>query len=64
MKDIFKKLTAKYFFLTYMPEMKSTWRKKMSGKNSNGNPVDFSEVEKQKIKELLPKMLDDILRGS
>lgn len=30
MKDIFKKLTAKYFFPNCMPEMKSTWRKKMS----------------------------------
>ena len=62
MNEIFKYITAKYFFEEYCPSVKS-WNKKLSGKNSNGNPVDFTEADKAAIKKALKKLFKD-LEGS
>lgn len=59
MDGIFKYIVAKYFFPKYAPNVKS-WNKKLSGKNSNGNPVDFTDQDKKEIKKGLKQLFKDL----
>lgn len=56
---IWKYIKGEKFLKDYAPHIKSV-KKKMSGKNSNGNPIDFSHAEKQQIKAALKKLVDEI----
>lgn len=44
------------FIKDFLPEIKAV-KKKLSMKNSNGNPVDFTKKEKREIKKALLKMI-------
>lgn len=55
-------LKASNFFPVYCPEIKD-WKKKMTGKNGRGNPVEFSTAEKKQIKAALKSLFKD-LEGS
>ena len=59
---IFEYIKAAKFFPTYCPEIKD-WKKKMTGKNGRGNPVEFSAAEKKQIKAALKSLFKD-LEGS
>lgn len=52
---IFKYIKADSFFRDYLPHIKN-YKKKIVGRNSRGNPCDFSEKEKAEIKEALKKL--------
>jgi hypothetical protein len=58
---IFDYIKAAKFFPKYAPTVKA-WKKKISGKNSNGNPIDFTEADKVEIKKGLKEFLRDINR--
>ncbi len=51
---IFEYIKAAKFFPNYYPEIKD-WKKKMTGKNGRGNPIEFSAAEKKQIKLKLKK---------
>ncbi|GAC1494828.1 MAG: hypothetical protein NVS1B13_25200 [Flavisolibacter sp.] len=57
--NLFKYIVAKYFFQDYAPKVKS-WNKKLSGKNSNGNPVEFTDRDKKEIKRGLKNLFKDL----
>lgn len=59
---IWKYIKAASFFPAYCPEIKD-WKKKMTGKNGRGNPVEFSAGEKKQIKAALKSLFKD-LEGS
>jgi hypothetical protein len=61
MKDVFKYIKAAKFFSEYAPNIPA-WKKKVSGKNSNGNPLDFTEPEKETIKQALLKLFHDLTK--
>lgn len=56
---IFEYIKAAKFFPTYCPEIKD-WKKKMTGKNGRGNPVEFSAAEKKQIKTALKSLFKDL----
>lgn len=62
MREIFKYIVAKYFFSDYAPNVKS-WNKKLSGKNSNGNPVDFTEADRKEIKKGLKQLFKNLTKS-
>jgi hypothetical protein len=55
-------LKASKFFPSYCPEIRD-WKKKITGKNGRGNPVEFSAAEKKQIKTALKSLFKD-LEGS
>ena len=57
--NILKYINSAAFFRDYLPHIKSV-KYKMRGKNSKGNPVDFSEAEKKEIKAALKKLFKDL----
>lgn len=59
MPDIFKYIVASSFIADYCPTIKN-YKKKLSGKNSNGNKIDFTEADKQLIREGLNKLFKDL----
>ena len=59
MNNIFKYIVGKYFFKDYAPNV-ADWKKKMSGKNGRGNPIDFKENDKKEIKAALKKLFKDL----
>lgn len=48
-------IKAAQFFPAYAPEVKD-FRRKMSGKNSNGNPISFTDTDKAAIRAGLSKL--------
>jgi len=56
---IWKIIKASSFFPLYCPNIKD-WKKKMTGKNGRGNPVEFSAAEKKQIKVALSKLFKDL----
>lgn len=59
MKDIWKFIKADQFFPAYCPEVKN-FKRKISGHNGRGNPVEFTEEEKKQIKKGLKILFKDI----
>lgn len=59
---IWRFLKASSFFPVYCLEIKD-WKKKKTGKNGRGNPVEFSAAEKKQIKAALKSLFKD-LEGS
>jgi len=55
-KMIWDYIKAANFFPAYCPEIKD-WKKKMTGKNGRGNPLDFTKEEKRLIKEGLKRLI-------
>ncbi len=53
--NIWTYIKADSFFRDYLPHVKN-YKHKIRGKNGRGNPVDFSEQEKQQIVEALRKL--------
>lgn len=58
---IFNYIKAKNFFPKYAPSVVD-WKKKMSGKNGRGNPVDFSTADNKAIKAGLKQLFKDICK--
>lgn len=56
---MFKYIVAKYFFKDYAPTV-INWRKKLSGKNTNGNPIAFTSSDKAAIRKGLKQLLKDM----
>ena len=56
---IWKLIKATKFFPLYCPNIKD-WKKKMTGKNGRGNPVEFSADEKKQIKAALKSLFKDL----
>lgn len=52
---IFKYIKADSFFRDYLPHIRN-YKHKIRGKNGRGNACDFSEDEKQEIKNALEKL--------
>jgi hypothetical protein len=52
-------IKASNFFPLYCPNIKD-WKKKMTGKNGRGNPVEFSAAEKKQIKAALKSLFKDL----
>lgn len=52
-------IKASKFFPLYCPKIKD-WKKKMTGKNGRGNPVEFSADEKKQIKAALKVLFKDL----
>jgi hypothetical protein len=63
MKNAFNYIKAAKFFPDYAPNIPA-WKKKISGKNSNGNPVDFTEAEKTEITKALKQLIKDLTKPS
>lgn len=53
-------IKADQFFPTYCPEIKN-YKHKIAGKNTRGNPLDFTDAEKKVIKKGLKKLFKDIV---
>jgi len=53
--QIFNYIKASNFFPKYLPEIKD-WKRKMSGRNGRGNPLEFSADEKKQIRQALGKL--------
>lgn len=49
------------FFPKYAPQIKN-WKKKMSGFNGKGNPIDFSHSDNEQIKKGLKKLIIEVLQ--
>ena len=60
-KMIFKYVKADQFFQAYLPNIKN-YKRKISGRNGRGNPLEFSEAERQQIKAALKKLFADLSR--
>ena len=52
-------IKAANFFPKYCPEIKD-WKKKMTGKNGRGNPIDFTKEEKILINKALKSLMSDV----
>ena len=52
-------IKADSFFRDYLPDLKN-YKRKISGKNGRGNPIEFSKDEKKQIKEAIKKMLKNV----
>lgn len=55
----FNFIKADTFFREYLPNIKS-YKHKIRCKNGRGNPVEFSQDEKQQIKKALSKLFKDL----
>lgn len=56
---IFDYIKASKFFPDYCPDIKD-WKKKMTGKNGRGNPVEFSKDDRRAIKKGLVQLFKDL----
>lgn len=56
---LFDYIKANNFFPKYAPSVKD-WKKKMTGKNGRGNPIDFTEQDKKEITAGINKMIKDL----
>jgi len=54
-----KFIKAANFFPAYAPSVKD-WRKKMTGKNGRGNPIDFSKEDNKAIQSGIKKLFKDL----
>lgn len=52
-------IKADKFFPAYCPEIKN-YKRKISGNNGRGNPVEFSKEERKLIKEGMKKLFKDL----
>lgn len=59
MKDIFKYITAKYFFQDYAPNVKN-YKHKLRGIDGNKKPIEFSEQDKAEIEKGIEKLFKDL----
>jgi hypothetical protein len=57
---IFKHIKAAQFFPNYATGV-TDWKKKLSGRNGRGNPLDFSEADKVEIRAGLRVLIKEIL---
>lgn len=57
---IWNYIKAAQFFPNYAASVKD-WRKKMTGKNGRGNPVEFSISDKAAIKKGLKQLFKDLI---
>jgi hypothetical protein len=55
----FNFIKADKFFPEYLPHIKN-YKRKISGKNGRGNPVEFSPSELSEIKGAIKKMAKDL----
>lgn len=60
---IWQYIKADQFFPTYCPEIKN-YKRKISGKNGRGNPVEFTAEEKRQIKKGLKRLATDMQKES
>lgn len=58
MEHIWKYIKADQFFPVYCPDI-TNWKRKISGKNGRGNPLEFNEEEKKHIKKGLKQFFAD-----
>jgi hypothetical protein len=56
---VFKYIKADRFFPAYLPEIKN-YKRKISGRNGRGNPVDFTDQELKQIKKALKRLFADL----
>lgn len=49
------------FFKKYLPNIKN-YNRKINGINGRGNPLDFSEHEKDHIKKAIETMAKDLIK--
>jgi hypothetical protein len=54
-----KYIKADQFFPAYCPDIKN-YKRKISGANGRGNPIEFTQEEKKQIKAALKKLFKDI----
>lgn len=59
---IFNYIKAAKFFPQYAPSV-TDWKKKMTGKNGRGNPIEFSAADKAAIKIGIKKLASDLIKG-
>lgn len=52
-------IKADQFFPAYCPDIKN-YKRKITGRNGRGNPVDFNQQELKQIKVGLKKLFKDI----
>lgn len=57
--SIWKFIKADKFFPEYLPEIKN-YKRKISGRNGRGNPIEFTLDEKKLISKALKKLLHDL----
>lgn len=62
MRKIFTYIKADQFFPAYCPDIRN-YKHKISGKNTKGNPLDFTEQEKKQILKGLKQLFKDIQHG-
>lgn len=60
---IWQFIKADQFFPAYCPEIKN-YKRKISGKNGRGNPVEFTIEEKKQIKKALKRFATDMQKES
>ena len=56
---IWNYIKAANFFPAYCHKIKD-WKKKMTGKNGRGNPIEFSKEDKKIIKQGLKKLMSEL----
>ena len=52
-------IKAANFFPEYCPKIKD-WKKKMTGKNGRGNPLEFTKEEKRSINKGLKCLMSNV----
>lgn len=57
--NLFNFIKAANFFPKYCSEIKD-WKKKMTGKNGRGNPLDFTKEEKRSINKAIKCLMSDV----
>jgi hypothetical protein len=60
--NIWNFVKADKFFKTYLPNIKS-YKYKILGRNSRGNPCKFSDAEKEQIQNALKLLFKDLERS-
>lgn len=58
---IWQFIKADQFFPAYCPKILN-YKRKISGRNSKGQPLDFTEAEKKAIKKALKQMTTDLTK--
>ncbi|MGN6440209.1 MAG: hypothetical protein ACTHMM_27025 [Agriterribacter sp.] len=53
-------IKAEPFFADFLPEIKN-YKQKISGKNTRGNPLDFSDDEKRTIAKAIKRLTADLI---
>lgn len=56
---IFTYIKAARFFPKYAPSVRD-FKRKLSGKNSNGNPIQLTEADKVAVRKGLVKLFKDL----